>query len=359
MPRLDRIRCLEILAGVLCAGALAAIQPACSDSSGPDFAVGAGSIGADDMRGWIAALSHDSMQGRWTPSPELDKAAATLAARFRQLGLVGPFGGEFTQVYPVIEAGSQPPYPEAPNVAAIVRGSDPALRDEYVLLVAHLDHVGTRALGGWRCYLVGADSLCNGADDNASGTAAVMEIAEALTLLRSAPRRSVILLLTSGEEHGMHGVDYFIANPPVPISRIVAAVSLDMISRNAPDSIAAIGLTYTTLGQTITAEAEAHPELGLQVVDDQWPGQNIFYRSDHIRFAAAGVPAMFIFVGGSAVTHRANDVVETVDADKAARVARLAFYMTCAVAGAASRPVWLREPDPQTPGVATEAAFPM
>lgn len=348
MLRLDRIRGLATCAGLLCAGVFAAMQPACSDASGPDFDVAAASIRAEDMRGWIAALSHDSMLGRWTPSPELDKAAATLAARFQRLGLVGPFGGGFTQVYPVIEADSPPPYPEAPNVAAIVRGSDPALRDEYVLLVAHMDHVGTRALGGWRCYPVGADSLCNGADDNASGTAAIMEIAEALTLLRSAPRRSVVLLLTSGEEHGMHGASYFVAHPPVPISQIVAAVSLDMISRNAPDTIAAIGLTYTTLGQTISSASIAHAELGLRVVDDHWPKQNTFYRSDHIEFAAAGVPALFVFSGGTPVTHSADDVVETVDADKAARVARLAFYMACAVAEEPSRPVWLREPDPPT-----------
>jgi len=342
-----RLRGPAAAIAVVCAIACALVQAACGDAAGPDYVAAAASITAGDMRGWIAALSHDSMRGRWTPSPELDKAAATIAARFQQLRLEPPFNGDFVQIYPVIEADTQPPpYPEAPNVAAIVRGSDAALRGEYVLLVAHMDHVGTWATGGTRCTPVGADSLCNGADDNASGTAAIIEIAEALTLLKVAPRRSIMLLLTSGEEHGMHGASYFVANPPVPISQIVAAVSLDMISRNSPDTITGIGLPYTTLGSAMQAQALAHPELGLEVVGDLWPGSNLFYRSDHIRFANVGVPSLFFFSGPTLETHTAANTVDLVDADKAARVARLAFYLACAVAEEPARPQWLRAPDP-------------
>src|SRR5205814_5245044 len=120
---------------------------------------------------------------------------------------------------------------DLPNIVGILPGSDPHLAREYVVVVAHLDHLGTAGRG---CQAVGADSICNGADDNASGSAGLLALAEAVA---SGPRplRSMLFLSVSGEERGLLGSRYFAAPATVPGERIVGLVDLDMISRNAPD----------------------------------------------------------------------------------------------------------------------------
>jgi hypothetical protein len=127
----------------------------------------------------------------------------------------------------------------APNVVAVLRGSDPVLRSEYVVLSAHMDHVGVGTP-------VNGDSIYNGADDDASGTAALVEIAEAMASLPVRPRRSVIFLNVSGEEKGLLGSRWYSDHPTVPLQQIVANVNIDMISRNSPDTVVVIGKDYST-----------------------------------------------------------------------------------------------------------------
>lgn len=223
----------------------------------------------------------------------------------------------------------------APNVAAVLRGSDPALRGEYVVLSAHLDHVGVgRPVNG--------DSIYNGADDDASGTSALVEVAEALASLPAAqrPRRSVIFLHVSGEEKGLLGSRWYTDHPTVPIRQSVANLNLDMIGRNAPDSVVVIGKAYSSLGQVIDAVGRRHPELGLTVADDLWPEERFFFRSDHFNFARKEIPALFFFTGVHADYHRPSDEVEKIDADKAARIARLVFYTVQEIGNAPTRPTW-------------------
>ena len=221
----------------------------------------------------------------------------------------------------------------APNVAGILEGSDPALRDEYIVFSAHMDHVGVgRAVRG--------DSIFNGADDNASGTAAVVELAEAFATLNPRPRRSLIFLTVSGEEKGLWGSDYFAVNPPVPIERIVANVNIDMIGRNWTDTVVVIGKEHSDLGVTLNRVAERHPELNMTPIDDIWPEENFYRRSDHYNFAKRGVPVLFFFTGTHEDYHRPSDHVENVDAEKAARITRLMFYLGLEVANAAEPPRW-------------------
>src|SRR5262245_12143050 len=164
-----------------------------------------------------------------------------------------------------------------PNVVGILPGSDPALKDTYVVFSAHMDHVGVGSPNAK------GDSIYNGADDDASGTSAVLEVAQAFAALpaNQRPKRSIIFLGVSGEERGLFGSRYFVEHPPVPIEKIVANINIDMIGRNHPDTVVAIGTDYTSLGALVQQVAKAQPALKLTVAPDLWPQEQLFFRSDH------------------------------------------------------------------------------
>ncbi|HUF12872.1 MAG TPA: M20/M25/M40 family metallo-hydrolase [Longimicrobiales bacterium] len=226
---------------------------------------------------------------------------------------------------------------EAPNVIAILRGGDPELADEYVVFSAHMDHVGVG-----RPDETG-DSIYNGADDDASGTSAIIEVAEAFTNLLERPRRSLVFLLVSGEEKGLLGSRWFSEHPTVPLENIVANINVDMIGRNAPDTIVVIGQEFSSLGPTVHGVAARNPQLGLTVAEDPWPEERFFFRSDHFNFARKEIPAIFFFAGVHEDYHQPSDEVEKIDEDKAARVARLIFYTAHAIADAVPPPTWTEE----------------
>lgn len=229
----------------------------------------------------------------------------------------------------------------APNVVAILEGSDPTLKNEYVVFSAHMDHVGVagpRGSGG--CRAQGADSICNGADDDGSGTVAVVEIAEAFAGMTPRPKRSIIFLNVSGEEKGLWGSAYFSNHPAVPIANIVADLNIDMIGRNWKDTIVAIGKEHSDLGATLNRVGAAHPELNMRPIDDIWPQENFYSRSDHYNFAKKGVPILFFFNGTHADYHQVSDSPDKIDAEKESRIARLIFYLGLDVANAAQRPKW-------------------
>jgi hypothetical protein len=222
---------------------------------------------------------------------------------------------------------------EAPNTVGILRGSDPDLANEYIVFSAHMDHDGVgRPVAG--------DSIYNGADDNASGTVAIVELAEAFALMDPAPRRSIIFLTVSGEEKGLWGSAYFANSPPVPIEQIVANVNADMVGRNWSDTISVIGKEHSDLGATLHRVADEHPELNMTPVDDLWPTENFYFRSDHIHFARRGVPILFFFNGTHEDYHRPSDEPEKIDAEKESRIVKLMFYLGLEVANADERPRW-------------------
>ena len=221
----------------------------------------------------------------------------------------------------------------APNVVGILEGSDPQLKREYVVLSAHMDHVGVgRAVNG--------DSIYNGADDDASGTIAVVEAAEAFARLEPRPKRSIIFLTVSGEEKGLWGSAYFADRPPVPIRDIVANLNADMVGRNWTDTIAVIGKEHSDLGATLNRVGVAHPELRMRPIDDIWPQENFYFRSDHYNFARKGVPILFFFNGTHPDYHRPSDSPDKIDAEKESRIVKLVFYLGLDVANAADRPKW-------------------
>ncbi|MBV6522655.1 MAG: hypothetical protein MNPFHGCM_02803 [Gemmatimonadaceae bacterium] len=295
------------------------------------------------------------MAGRDTPSRGLELTARYVAEELRKAGfaaagdsasylqryalrgakrksgagrhVAAESGGLTASAHPLFRSDS------APNVVGILYGADPALRDEFVLVSAHMDHLGVRAGE--------ADSIWNGADDNASGTAGVIELAEAFAIAR--PRRSIILLTVSGEERGLLGSTHFANHPPVPIDRVVAAFNLDMIGRNWKDTIVVIGKDHSDLGATLLRVNALHPELCIEAIDDLWPEEDFYSRSDHFNFARRGVPVLFFFNGTHVDYHEASDSPEKVDVEKEARIVQLVYYMGLEIANSDDRPRWKDE----------------
>src|SRR5439155_1261847 len=153
----------------------------------------------------------------------------------------------------------------APNVIGVLEGSDPKLKGEYVFFTGHMDHIGTPGVGEG-CVAQGADSICNGADDDASGTTAVIETAAAFAKLAPHPRRSLAFMTVSGEERGLWGSQFFSEHPTVPLTNVVADLNSDMVGRNWKDTIVVIGKEHSNLGATLNRVASAHPELRQQHV---------------------------------------------------------------------------------------------
>lgn len=247
-----------------------------------------------------------------------------------------PAGVQFTMVLKDTEISRF----TAPNVVAMIPGSDPVLKNEYVIFSGHMDHVGIAGDGVGGCTAKGADSICNGADDDASGTTGLVSIAQAAAALKVKPKRSIVILNVSGEEKGLLGSAYFAEHPTIPMDKIVADINLDMIGRNATDSIVVIGKEHSNLGVTLAGVQKAHPELKLTAADDIWPEESFYTRSDHFNFARKGVPVLFFFNGTHPQYHQADDEVKLIDTSKLARVAQLGFYFAVQIANTVERPKW-------------------
>lgn len=280
----------------------------------------------------IAVLADDSMRGRATPSPQLELAAQYVEGVFRRAGLA-PAGenGGFVQRFPI--GGQGAAAGTAPNVIGVLRGQDRRLAGEYVVVVAHMDHVGVgRPVNG--------DSIRNGADDNASGTSGVLALAEAFAGTTPRPKRSILFLVVSGEERGLVGSTWYVAHPTVAIDSIAALVNLDMISRNRPDSVYLNGWGKSEVSDLVRRLAGEHGELGLGVGPDEEDRPVTPADSDHWPFQRRGVPYIFFYTGEHPDYHRVGDEPQRADGDKASRVARLAYYTLLELANAPARPAW-------------------
>jgi hypothetical protein len=224
---------------------------------------------------------------------------------------------------------------QAPNTVGVLEGSDSRLKNEYVVYSAHMDHIGITPGR--------PDSINNGADDDASGTVGVIELAEAFSRPGTRPKRSIIFLTVSGEEKGLWGSNYFVTNPPVPIEQIVANINMDMIGRNWPDTIVAIGKEQSDLGTTLNQVNAAHPELRMTAIDDRWPEERFYFRSDHYNFARKGVPILFFFNGVHEDYHEVTDSPDKINSEKEARILKLLYYLGHEIGNAPKRPEWKPE----------------
>jgi Peptidase family M28/PA domain len=242
---------------------------------------------------------------------------------------------------------------ECVNVAALLPGSDTALAAQHVVYSAHLDHLGLLPSEG---AAADADLVHNGAYDNASGIAALLEIAKAFAAAPRAPRRSVLFLAVTGEEKGLQGAKYFLAHPTVPRSGLIANFNLDMFLMLFPvRDLVAFGAEHSTLRGAVE---RASARTGFAVSPDPYPEEVIFVRSDQYAFVRAGVPAVFLVAGfqsgdpaidGEKVTREwladkyhspQDDLAQPLDLDSGVRFARANFLAGLEVANAATRPEW-------------------
>ena len=259
----------------------------------------------------LAELAHDSLMGRATGAPGSLKAARIIAREMERAGLEPAGDSGYYQRVPVamtsrvvrgrevtrptLVAGFEaldtiPADRHAPalNVIGVLRGSDPALSSEHILVGAHYDHVGVRAPVDSLGNPVPGDSIYNGADDDASGVVAVLEIARILAA-GPAPGRTIIFAATTGEEVGLLGTRWYIEKPFLPLDQMVADLEIEMIGR--PDSLAGgpgrawlTGYERSTMGDMLAADH-------IPVVPDPRPDQRFFERSDNIAYARLGIPA--------------------------------------------------------------------
>jgi hypothetical protein len=233
------------------------------------------------------------------------------------------------------------------NVVAIFEGSDPVLKNEYVALGAHYDHVGVGAP-------VNGDAIYNGADDDGSGTTALLSMAEALANASVRPRRSVLFVWHAGEEKGLWGSRYFTDNPTVPLANIVTQVNIDMIGRSklvgdtnplnrelsGAHEIYVIGsrMMSTELGQIVEDVNKQYLNLTYDYrYDDPGDPNRFFFRSDHYNYARKGVPIVFFFDGEHEDYHKPGDSVDKIDFDKMERVARTIYLTLWEVANRPAR----------------------
>ncbi len=224
------------------------------------------------------------------------------------------------------------------NVVAVWEGSDPVLKNEYVALGAHYDHVGSG------CPPVGNDNICNGADDDGSGTTALLGMAEALAKAPTRPKRSILFVWHCGEEKGLWGSRYFVEYPTVPLNQIVAQINIDMIGRSkkegdtnprnneltGPDSVYLIGSTMmsTELGELVNAVNKSFLNITFDTrYDDPKDPNRFFFRSDHYNYARKGIPIIFFFDGVHEDYHRAGDTADKIDYQKMEKITRT-IYMT-------------------------------
>lgn len=234
------------------------------------------------------------------------------------------------------------------NVVAVFEGSDPVLKNEYVALGAHYDHVGVG-------IPVNGDAVYNGADDDGSGTTALLAIAEALAHTTPRPKRSVLIVWHAGEEKGLWGSRYFTDYPTVPLDKIVTQINLDMIGRSkqegdtnprnaslsGPNGIYVIGskMMSTELGELTETVNRQYLNLTYDYrYDDPADPNRYFFRSDHINYARKGIPIVFFFDGEHVDYHRPSDSVEKIDFQKMEKITRTIHMTMWEIADRPARP---------------------
>jgi Zn-dependent M28 family amino/carboxypeptidase len=221
------------------------------------------------------------------------------------------------------------------NIIGVVRGTDPKLRDEYVLFSSHQDHDGVR-------YTVAGDSIWNGADDNASTSVALLAIARAW--VKQPSKRSALFVFHGAEERGLLGSRYYVAHPIVPLAQTVAVLNGDMIGRNNPDTAALMGSQppHRNSMDLVQMAIDANAMTGKFVIDSSWDRpthpEGWYFRSDHVPYAEHNVPALFFSTNLHSDYHTPRDEPKNIDFAKLTRMTQW-MYMTGWIAGnAAKRP---------------------
>jgi len=286
-----------------------------------------------NVRAELNFLASDAMQGRGSGTAYERIAAEYVGSQFRQFGLEpgGDADANGNKGFVQRVALESPRVVETWNVIGILRGSDPAAATEAIVLSAHLDHLGVSdTLAG--------DKIFNGADDDASGCVAVLELARALAAGKR-PRRTIYFVGFGSEERGGYGSRYFRDNPPVPLTQIVANLNFEMLGRPDPkvgaDKLWLTGYERSNLGPELAKQ-------GAALVADPHPEQHFFQRSDNYSFALSGVIAQTVSSFGLHTDyHRVTDEVSKVDFPFMTRAINSMVKPIQWLADSTFRPEWL------------------
>jgi Zn-dependent M28 family amino/carboxypeptidase len=300
----------------------------------PEMRIVAGHITADALRGDVSFLASDLLEGRDTPSRGLDIAGEYIAANFRRLGLEP--AGEDGYFQTVLLRPEDANSPKSRNVAGILRGSDPQLKETYVMLSAHYDHLGLAEAG--------EDRIFNGANDDASGTAAVLEVAYALAALHPRPKRSVLFLLFCGEEKGLRGSRYYADHPLVPLDKTIADLNLEQLGRtDAPEGpqLNSANVTGFDFSNMVPVLVDAGRRAGVIVSKNQQASDRYFERSDNGPLARAGIPAHTLSVTYEFPDyHAVGDEWQKIDYENMAKVDQAIGIAVLRLAQALTAPHW-------------------
>ena len=318
-----------IMAGIL--------ATACLSTRSPGEAV----VRADSarVRSDIQYLASDALEGRGTGTAGNDSAAAFAARRYSTLGLE-PLGPGYLQRFtarPAMAAHSGVAAElRTQNVVAFLRGTDAALRGQVIVIGAHIDHLGRSTAGALDPEA--RDVIRNGADDNASGTAAVLELAR---LFSARPaRRSLLFVNFSGEELGLLGSQYFVEHPPVPLDSVEAMLNFDMVGRLRGDSVIVYGVSTAREMPAVLDSANAGIGLFVRGIGDG------LGPSDHSSFFARNIPVLHFFTNVHEDYHRATDDADKINAAGAAKVVSLAERVVREIDARAARLTFVRAAAP-------------
>jgi hypothetical protein len=308
---------------------------AAAESAGitPEMRIVTAHITPNALRADVSFLASDLLEGRDTPSRGLDIAAEYIASSFRRIGLEPVTGDSFFQPVPF---PPKDPTGSANNVVGILRGSDPELKNTYVILSAHYDHLGLAPEG--------ADRIFNGANDDASGTASVLEIANALASLHPRPKRSVLIILFCGEEKGLAGSRYYASHPLVPLKQTIAQINMEQMGRtdgtDGPhlNMMNVTGFDYSTLPALLV---DSGKRVQIAVVKDAQASDAYFRRSDNGPLADIGVPAHTVSVTYEFPDyHAVGDEWQKLDYDNMAHVDQAVGIAMLRMASGLVAPKW-------------------
>lgn len=298
-------------------------------------------ITASDLKTHLYIVAADSMEGRETGSPGQKKAGVYLINQYKKNNIPFPKGAtSYYQKIPAafLNAKHNENLPDSENIWAFIEGSEKP--NEVLIISAHYDHIGVKN-----------GDIYNGADDDGSGTVALLEIAQAFEKAKNeghGPKRSILFLHVTGEEHGLHGSRFYSENPLFPLKNTITDINIDMIGRrdkfhvNTNNYVYVIGANRLSsdLDNICTTANAKYTNLELDYkYNDPKDSEHFYERSDHYNFAKNGIPAVFLFNGVHADYHRKTDKPNKIEYDALAKRAQFAFVMAWELANRENRPV--------------------
>jgi Zn-dependent M28 family amino/carboxypeptidase len=298
-------------------------------------------ITSKDLIKHLYTVASDEMEGRNTGSIGQKKAGNYLISQYQSNGISFPKGAtDFYQKVPAafLNAKRNENLPDSENIWAYIEGSEKP--NEVIVISAHYDHIG-----------IENGEIFNGADDDGSGTVALLEIAQAFQIAKKeghGPKRSILFLHVTGEEHGLLGSSYYSEHPLFPLANTITDINIDMIGRHdefhndSSDYVYLIGSDYLSTDlYTICEEVnKKYVNLFLDYkFNDRKDPNRFYYRSDHYNFAKNGIPSVFLFNGVHADYHKASDEVDKIEFEALKKRTQLAFSIAWEIANRENRPV--------------------